>query len=195
MFIYYQDINSTQWVPASAPVTSSSAVPPGSIVDFAGAAAPSGWYFCDGSLKNRTMDAPLFAAIGTLYGAGDGSTTFGLPDLRGRVTAGADPTGLRLGNGRPGGFTGAGSAVLGAVAGEQNHTQIVAEQATMPCQSNAVGGMNYVSFQGYGAQITVVGSGPSPVYQAPIADTTAVGGGLAHNNVAPTLIVNKIIKA
>lgn len=64
--------------------------PPGMIVPYGGAAAPAGWLLCDGSAVSRTAYADLFAVIGTTYGAGNGSTTFTLPDLRGRVAAGAN---------------------------------------------------------------------------------------------------------
>lgn len=55
----------------------------GLIVAFAGSTAPAGWLICDGSAVSRTTYADLFAAIGTTYGAGDGSTTFNLPDFSG----------------------------------------------------------------------------------------------------------------
>lgn len=63
-------------------------IPVGSLVMFGGAAAPSGWLLCDGSAISRTTFADLFTAIGTAYGAGDGSTTFNIPDLRGRLPVG-----------------------------------------------------------------------------------------------------------
>ena len=62
--------------------------PAGIVSAFAGKTAPSGWLKCDGSAISRTLYADLFAAIGTLYGAGDGSTTFNLPNLIGRVPFG-----------------------------------------------------------------------------------------------------------
>ena len=65
-------------------------VPPGMIAPYAGKTAPEGWLLCDGSAVSRTTYADLYAAIGTTYGAGNGSTTFTLPDLRGRVPAGAN---------------------------------------------------------------------------------------------------------
>ena len=64
------------------------AAPAGMVTPFAGKTAPSGWLKCDGSAVSRTRYAALFAAIGTLYGAGDGSTTFNLPNLTGRVPFG-----------------------------------------------------------------------------------------------------------
>ncbi|NOT02153.1 MAG: tail fiber protein [Phycisphaerales bacterium] len=62
--------------------------PAGSIVAYAGATAPTGWLLCNGSTISRAANADLFAAIGTAYGTGDGSTTFHLPDLRGRFLRG-----------------------------------------------------------------------------------------------------------
>lgn len=61
----------------------------GSLVPFAGATPPSGYLLCDGSAVSRTTYAALFAVIGTDWGPGDGSTTFNVPDLRGRVAVGA----------------------------------------------------------------------------------------------------------
>lgn len=62
----------------------------GAIYMYAGSVAPTGFLMCDGSAVSRTTYANLYAAIGDLYGAGDGSTTFNLPDLSGRVVIGAD---------------------------------------------------------------------------------------------------------
>ena len=55
--------------------------PPGTISMFGGALAPDGWLLCDGSLKSRTTFAALFQVIGAAFGAGDGTTTFNVPDL------------------------------------------------------------------------------------------------------------------
>lgn len=60
----------------------------GEIMAFAGSAAPKGFLVCDGSAVSRTTYAVLFAAIGTTYGSGDGSTTFNVPNLKGRVAIG-----------------------------------------------------------------------------------------------------------
>lgn len=59
-------------------------VPTGSILTYAGSSAPAGWLVCDGQAVSRTTYANLFSALGTTFGTGDGSTTFNLPDLRGR---------------------------------------------------------------------------------------------------------------
>ncbi len=68
-------------------------VPIGSILAYSGASAPTGWVLCDGAAISRTTYATLFAAIGTSFGTGDGSTTFNVPDLRGRVLVGKDDMG------------------------------------------------------------------------------------------------------
>ena len=75
----------------SMTMTSESMIlPSGIVIPFAGSSAPNGWLLCAGQNVSRTTFANLFSVIGTSYGAGDGSTTFALPDLRGRVPAGID---------------------------------------------------------------------------------------------------------
>lgn len=71
------------WTSAAA-----STLPAGIIVPYGGTSAPATWLLCDGALVSRTTYATLYAAVGTSYGVGDGSTTFGLPDLRGRLVVG-----------------------------------------------------------------------------------------------------------
>lgn len=66
------------------------AAPPGTVTYFARNTAPSGWLKANGALVSRTTYANLFAAIGTAFGAGDGTTTFALPDLRGEFVRGWD---------------------------------------------------------------------------------------------------------
>lgn len=80
---------------------------PGTVTMFAGAAAPAGWLLCDGSAVSRSTFAALFTVVGTKFGAGDGSTTFNLPNLAGRFPVG------------PGGTVG---ATLGASGGAATHT-------------------------------------------------------------------------
>ena len=64
-------------------------VPIGTILDYAAATAPDGYLVCDGSAVSRTTYAALFAVIGTTWGTGDGSTTFNVPDFRGRTSIGS----------------------------------------------------------------------------------------------------------
>lgn len=66
------------------------AAPPGTVMYFAGRNPPAGWLKANGAAVSRTTYAPLFAAIGTIYGSGDGSTTFNLPDVRGEFVRGWD---------------------------------------------------------------------------------------------------------
>lgn len=72
-------------------------LPPATVHAFAGTASPEGWAMCDGSEVSRTDNAALFAAIGTTYGVGDGSTTFNLPDMRGEFLRGLDNMGTAEG--------------------------------------------------------------------------------------------------
>lgn len=80
--------NPTYWDIAFSPYEAM--VPTGSTQMFAGLTAPRGWLIADGRAVSRTTYAALFAVIGTTYGAGDGSTTFNLPDMRGVVVRGVD---------------------------------------------------------------------------------------------------------
>lgn len=65
-----------------------SVFPSGGVIPFAGSDAPPGWLLCDGSAVSRTDYARLFAVVSTTYGSGDSSTTFNVPDLRGRAPYG-----------------------------------------------------------------------------------------------------------
>jgi hypothetical protein len=76
------------WEKSSPSVAFSSGVPPGTMTAYGGTAAPTGWLLCDGAAVSRTTYAALFTAISTNYGVGNGSTTFNVPDLRGRVAVG-----------------------------------------------------------------------------------------------------------
>lgn len=179
----------------AAPVNSPQATldnvtPIGSVLDFAGASAPTGWLFCYGqSLLRAGTYANLFTAIGTVFGAADG-THFNVPDLRGRVVAGQDDMGgssaNRLTN--PGATTGGVDGdVFGAAGGLESHTLTTAQLAAHLHNIN----------HGTG---TASGGGSNP-FNAVRFDATGsskntdnAGTGDLHNNVQPTLILNKIIK-
>ena len=103
--------------------------PAGIVMPFAGSVAPQGYLLCDGSAVSRTDYADLFTAIGTVYGAGDGSTTFNIPDLSGRVVLGVSQ-----------------SHALGTTGGEASHT--LTEQE-LPAHSHTV------PAHGHGNNITV----------------------------------------
>lgn len=107
----------------------------GVVMPYAGATAPGGWLLCAGQLLNRTTYAELFAAIGTTFGAGDGSTTFAVPDMRGRVTAGADDMGGTAANRLTTAGSGVNGKALGAAGGAETH-QLTAAQ--MPQHGHGV---------------------------------------------------------
>lgn len=106
------NVATTQWVMANTGVHQ-----PGDLI-FSAASTRSGALLCDGSAVSRTTFAALFTAIGTTYGAGDGSTTFNVPNYLGRVVVGAG--------------TGAGltARARGSVGGEEGHLLISSEGST-----------------------------------------------------------------
>ncbi len=185
---YYYD--GSIWVSMSA----STIIPAGSVQTFAGSSAPLGYLICDGSAISRTVYANLFAAIGTLYGAGNGSTTFNLPDLRGRTIVGV---------GQGSGLT---NRTIASTGGEESHTLTIAE---MPSHSHGVNdpGHNHGTFNGRDDGNNSNQSGQAAPGDAnantsgwPTASaTTGIsiqnnGGGNAHNVMQPFLALNYIIK-
>lgn len=148
------------------------AAPSGVVLPFAGSAAPYGWLLCFGQAVSRTTYAALFAALGTTYGSGDGSTTFNLPDLRGRVAGGKDNMGGTAANRLTSGGSGVNGLVLGAAGGSQTQALTLAQ---LPSGAVATGG-------------TSISRGST------VADLQSPGNGEAHNNTQPTIVLNYIIK-
>lgn len=146
------------------------ASPTGNVSMTARSTAPSGWLLCDGAAVSRSTYAALFSAIGTTYGTGDGSTTFNLPNLKGRIPVGVDSAQTEFNT-------------LGEVGGEKAHTLTIAE---MPAHDHGL------------SQIYVVGSGGNGMLThwngAAAASTAPRGGGSAHNNLQPYIALNYIIK-
>lgn len=189
------------------------AFPVGMVVDFAGTVAPTNWLFCYGQAISRTTYATLFTAIGTAYGAGDGSTTFNLPDARGRVVAGKDDMGGSSANRLTGLSGGVNGDNLGAAGGVETHTLTTAQT---PSHTHAAGTLATASagdhshvIQGASDSATfgsfVAGASTNSAPHATdttgahthtiTGSTSSAGSDGAHNNVQPTLILNKIIKA
>ena len=94
-------IATTEFVNANTDVRVSAAVPTGVVQAFAGSTTPQGWLLCDGSAVSRTDYAALFAVIGTTYGAGNGSTTFNLPNLIDKFVEGSATAGTVKSAGLP----------------------------------------------------------------------------------------------
>ena len=143
-------------------------VPTGTVLAFAGSSAPSGFLLCDGRAVSRTTYTSLFSVIGTTYGSGDGSTTFNLPDMRGRVAVGSD-------------------ANLGAAAGVQSVSLTAAQNGP----HNHTTLIDYKNLMG-----TQEGSNSFQVRQEPAGAVTtgSSGNGAAHENRQPSLYLNQIIK-
>jgi len=155
--------------------------PAGFLAPYAGTTEPDGWLFAYGQAISRTTYAALFTAISTTYGAGDGSTTFNVPDLRGRVVAGQDDMGGTSANRLTDQSGGLDGDTLGDTGGSETHTLITSE--TPPLQQ---GYLNR-NVTGTGAFLFAVGGSDGSA-------TVGGGGGGAHNNVQPTIILNYLIK-
>jgi microcystin-dependent protein len=187
----------------AAPGNSASLFMPGDLKISAAANPTTGWLLCDGSTVDRVAYAALFAAISTAYGAGDGSTTFGLPDYRGRTIVGAG--------------TGAGLSprAIGGKGGEENHPLAIGE---VPAHAHSItdvshrhgpdgggdaflthfaaSGWAYVVSYGTGANIVAaINNYPVTAYSGSgITGTNNAGGGGSHNNMQPFAVANVFIK-
>jgi len=165
----------------------------GMIMPYAGSSAPSGWLLLYGQAISRSTYSSLFSAIGTTYGSGDGSSTFNVPDLRGRTIAGQDDMGGssadRLTN-QTGGVNG---DTLGGTGGSETHTLTTAQLA-----AHTHGAGSYATSLPLSGNDTDGGQGSrgsnNPQNFALSGTSGSTGSGSAHNNVQPTLILNYIIK-
>jgi microcystin-dependent protein len=192
-------VASTAFVQTAAGITT----PSGSVSAYAGSAAPTGWLLCSGAAVSRATYAALFAIVGTTYGIGDGSTTFNLPDLRGRAVAGVDNMGGTAANRITSGGSGIVGTTLGASGGLQTHTLLTAETPAHShfiaspggVGSGALSNSNYVD---YSMTSYATGNNNYVLYGTSAASdrglTSSTGGGGAHNNTQPTMMLNYIIK-
>lgn len=145
-------------------------IPIGSVMPFAkvDSTSPlmSDWLLCDGRAVSRTIYSELFSIIGTTYGAGDGNTTFNLPDVKGRVIVGQDEADDDF-------------KILGAKIGEKEVTLTIAQ---MPSHSGHVVG-NLTTAQAQTGTGVIGTSNPEDI-----------GGSEAHNNIQPSIILKYYIK-
>lgn len=163
--------------------------PIGAVVPFWGLQEPAGWLLCKGQAVSRATYKELFDVIGTRSGAGNGSTTFNVPDLR---------ESLVYGVGDSGSFT----QTMGAVVGEKAHTLTVAE---MPSHSHPLSTGNQAHSFAWGASGTVhlpvsaVGGAATGnqlyTQQGPWNATAATGGGQAFPMRPRGVVANYIIRA
>lgn len=137
--------------------------------DYKGGTVPYGFFLEDGANIGRTTYARLFAKVGTTWGVGDGSTTFGLPDSRRRVAVGSGGTGTgTLGN------------AVGNVGGEEGHVQVLGEL------------VGHVHGQGASGAANLVQAGGAGIISQ--TNTASAGGGAAMNVIQPSMVVTKMIR-
>lgn len=191
--------------------------PPGTLKEYAGLDTPSGYLLCYGQAISRTTYAALFAKIGTAWGVGDGSTTFNVPDFRGRSPFGKDDMGGSAAGRLTTAASGVDGATLGAVGGSQTHTLTAAQLAAHTHAAPTTAVVPRDGWGTFGGDLgsvasgrVVVGSGANEVTEAlnslraagnDISVTLSgsgpsgsAGSGEAHNNMPPAGVVNILIK-
>jgi microcystin-dependent protein len=186
------------------------ATPVGSVMDFAGTAAPTAWLLCYGQAVSRTTYAVLFSVIGEIYGVGDGSTTFNVPDLRGRVPAGKDDMGGTSANRLTNADDGLNGDTLGATGGGETQalaiTNLAAHSHAGTTDNGGVDhthsvpdGADQYDITPDGGAANVAGNngqttgGASAFLHTHTFTTDSKGSGTPFGIVQPTIIFNKII--
>lgn len=171
-------------------------IPTAALIPFAGAAAPAGWLLCNGTAVSRTTYSALFTAIGTAYGAGDGSTTFNLPDLRGRVGFGLNALDASFATlGQTGGQKSVNPTFTGDPLGNHQHS--------LPFGNNA-GNISFLP-DAYGSDgfftpsdTTAGNTGfttPTPAQlSSPVSSGTPTGSVSTVSTLPPYVTINYIIK-
>lgn len=157
----------------------------GEIRMFAGNFAPRGWAFCDGQLLAVSQNDALFSLFGTIYG-GDGRTTFGLPDMRGRlpIHAGSGPG---LSPRRLGSKGGAEEVTLTANQ-LPSHSHTINAVSTPASETGP--GLNETLAQSVGYDAYVPSGSPESMASQ---NVSSVGGSRAHTNEMPYLCVHYIV--
>ena len=142
----------------------------GSVIPWSSGSIPSGFLECNGSNVSRTTYADLFAVVGTTYGSGDGSTTFGLPNLQDNVVVGKSPS-------KAVGSTGGANTVanVGNIAGSAGNTTI--SSPLLPSHAHPGSGQKS-NYSQYGPS----GGLSQPAYPMGNSSTNSAGGGGAHSH-------------
>ena len=175
---------------------------------------PSGWYLCYGQAVSRATYSVAFALFGTTYGVGDGTTTFNLPDLRGRMLAGLDNMGGTPANRVTAGISGIAGNTLGSPGGDQRvqtHTHTVndpghmhtvtdaghvhGEQVGQPTGSGSVNGwliQNATAVVAAGVNTANATTGVT-IDTATTGITNATSGAGNSQNMPPAMVMNSII--
>lgn len=150
-------------------------LPVGSIMPYPKAIAPENWLVCDGSAVSRTDYSELFSAIGTTFGVGDGSTTFNLPNIKGKTIVGLDSSDTDFNE-------------IGKTLGEKTHTLTVAEMASHNHE------LKFMS-TGSGSGAGVPWSASNNFLGNDSSGCVKTGGDQPHNNIQPSFISCYMIKA
>ena len=162
--------------------TVSDTLPIGSVVEWFSTTIPTNWLECNGQAISRTEYAELFAVIGTKYGSGDGSTTFNLPNIKGKTTVGLDIDDTDFNT-------------LGKTGGEKTHTLIENEIQKMNVYMTRANWYDHRGLEAGGAVNRVVVAGGASGGTTDREIGTVKAGGQAHNNLQPYIASNYIIKA
>ena len=166
----------------------------GEIIMFGGNFAPRGWAFCDGQLLSIAQNTALFSILGTTYG-GDGRTSFGLPDLRGRVAMG-EGTGPGLSSRSLGQRSGAENVTLNTaqLPSHSHAATSVAKAVGGSGNSNDAVGNYWADDAGVSSGTYHTGPADATMNAGAVTTTTAdAGGNGSHTNVQPFQCVNYII--
>ncbi len=165
-----------RWVePVDSESITRNILPIGSTIQWFADAIPENWLLCNGQAVSRTEYATLFTTLGTKYGTGNGSTTFNLPNLKGRIAVGLDTNDTDFNT-------------LGKTGGEKKHKLTVNELAQHQVSFKDGGKLLVASGNAYGVPDYVIKNGQT-LY------SDSVGGDQPHNNLQPYMVCTYIIKA